>query len=90
VKKMKRLALISLAVMTAAALLASGAAADNSFPQAPAAAGQTGKPALSRAQQQLYYGYVPSPPIRHTWPGGYRAIIHEMMNNLMEHMTGHY
>jgi len=87
---MKRLALISLAVIAAAALLVSVAVADNSFPQAPATAGQAGKPALSKAQQQLYYGYVPPPPIRHTWPGGYRAIIHEMINNLMEHMTGHY
>ena len=87
---MKRLALISLAVMTAVALFATVAVADNSFPQVPTSAGRTGKPALSKAQQQLYYGYVPSPPIRHTWPGGYRAIMHEMMNSLMEHMTGHY
>ena len=87
---MKRLALMSLAVMTAAALFVTAAVAENGFPQAPASAGRTGKPALSKSQQQLYYGYVPPPPIRHTWPGGYRAIIHEMMNNLMEHMTGHY
>jgi hypothetical protein len=84
---MKRLAVICLAVIIAAALLASVTVADNSFPQSPAGAG---KPGITKAQQQLYYGYVPPPPIRHTWPGGYRAIIHEMMNNLMEHITGHY
>ena len=87
---MKRLILMSLAVMVAAALLVSLAVADNSFPSAPASAGQAGQPAVSKAQQQLYYGYVPPAPILHTWPGGYRAIIHEMINNLMEHMTGHY
>jgi len=87
---MKRLALMSLAVMTAVALCVSLAAADSGFPSAPASAGQPANPALSKAQQQLYYGYVPPPPIRHTWPGGYRVILHEMMNNLMEHITGHY
>ncbi|MBI4962908.1 MAG: hypothetical protein HY913_06515 [Desulfomonile tiedjei] len=87
---MKPLALMTFVVMVAAALLVSGAAADNSFPSAPATAGQPPNPALSKAQQQIFYGYVPPPPIRHTWPGGYRAIIHEMFNNLMEHMTGHY
>lgn len=87
---MKRPALIYLVVLTVAALLASVAAADDSFPSAPATAGRTGKPAISKPQQQLYYGYVPPPPILHTWPGGYRAIFHEMMNNLAEHMTGHY
>jgi hypothetical protein len=40
--------------------------------------------------QQPFYGYVPPPPIRHTWPGGYKVIFHEMMNTLMEHIIGHY
>jgi len=39
---MKRLALISLAVLAAAAMQVSVAVADNSFPQAPATAGQEG------------------------------------------------
>ena len=37
-----------------------------------------------------YYGYVPPPPIRHTWPGGYKVIFHEMMNTYIEHMLGKY
>ncbi len=42
------------------------------------------------AQQQLFSGYVPPPPIRHTWPGGYKVIFHEMMNTLMDHIVGQY
>ncbi len=40
--------------------------------------------------QQPFYGYVPPPPIRHTWPGGYKVIFHEMMNTLMDHIIGQY
>jgi hypothetical protein len=38
----------------------------------------------------MFYGYVPPPPIRHTWPGGYKVIFHELTNTLMEHITGRY
>lgn len=41
-------------------------------------------------EPQVFQGYVPPPPIRHTWPGGYKVIFHEMMNTLMEHITGQY
>ncbi len=41
-------------------------------------------------QSQIYYGYVPPPPIRHTWPGGYRAIFMEMSNTLIDHILGRY
>ena len=40
--------------------------------------------------QLRYDGYVPPPPIRHTWPGGYKVIFHEMMNTLMDHIVGQY
>ncbi|MGC8660305.1 MAG: hypothetical protein ACP5U1_14660 [Desulfomonilaceae bacterium] len=40
--------------------------------------------------QQRFSGYVPPPPIRHTWPGGYKVIFHEMMNTLMDHIVGQY
>jgi hypothetical protein len=43
-----------------------------------------------QAQPQPQSGYVPPAPIRHTWPGGYRVIIHEMLNNLMDHFVGRY
>lgn len=46
--------------------------------------------AISTQYPPHFYGYVPPPPIRHTWPGGYRAIIHEMTNTLIEHMLGRY
>lgn len=39
---------------------------------------------------QNFYGYVPPAPIRHTWPGGYRVIFHELTNTLMEHLLGQY
>lgn len=37
-----------------------------------------------------FYGYVPPPPIRHTWPGGYKVIFHELIDTLTEHMLGRY
>lgn len=45
---------------------------------------------LQSGPQKPFYGYVPPPPIRHTWPGGYKVIFHEMMNTLMEHIIGQY
>ncbi len=44
----------------------------------------------ARQQGQRFYGYVPPPPIQHTWAGGYRVIIHEMTNTLLRHITGNY
>jgi hypothetical protein len=41
-------------------------------------------------QPQPFSGYVPPPPIRHTWPGGYKVIFHVMMNTLMDHIIGQY
>lgn len=46
--------------------------------------------ALTPEQQKMVEAYLPPPPIRHSWPGGYRVLLHEIMNTLMEHMTGHY
>jgi hypothetical protein len=63
--------------------------ADN-FPAAPATNGQVQGPPPSKVQQKMFYGYVPPPPIRHTWPGGYRVIFHELTNTLMEHILGQY
>lgn len=39
---------------------------------------------------QPFYGYVPPPPIRHTWPGGYKVIFHELLDTLTEHVLGQY
>lgn len=78
-------------VMVALLLLVVGSAqAAQNFPTQ----GTTMKPAPAlgptAAQPRLYYGYVPPPPIRHTWPGGYRVIFHEMSNTLAEHLLGQY
>ncbi|MFA6224126.1 MAG: hypothetical protein WC647_17640 [Desulfomonilaceae bacterium] len=58
----------------------------------PVGGSNTPQTAVSQqvGSQQQFYGYVPPPPIRHTWPGGYKVIFHEMMNTLMEHIIGHY
>jgi hypothetical protein len=57
-----------------------------------------GQPAVTRVpastpapgMPQRFYGYVPPPPIRDTWPGGYRVIFHELFTILSEHMVGRY
>lgn len=88
---MNRLLAILLTVCIVASFSLSALAADNDFPAVGQKPSQAPKQMLSKSQQQqLYYGYVPAPPIRHTWPGGYRVILHEMMNTLMDHITGHY
>lgn len=63
----------------------------DSFPAMPA-------PAVSydisgrhpSSQERVFYGYVPPPPILHSWPGGYRVLVHEIMNTLMDHIIGRY
>jgi hypothetical protein len=42
------------------------------------------------ARDRMYYGYVPPAPIRHTWPGGYKVLFHEIFNTLAEHILGNY
>ncbi|HTY25477.1 MAG TPA: hypothetical protein VMC85_20270 [Desulfomonilaceae bacterium] len=66
--------------------LVSAAAADN-FPDRKMTAPRGRGPAV---QQQIFYGYVPPPPIRHTWPGGYKVIFHELLNTLSGHVLGQY
>jgi len=86
---MKRVTIIWLAIFAAYSLLAGMALADN-FPAAPLQ--PQAPPAAQHAKQQpeLFYGYVPPAPIRHTWPGGYRVIILEMTNTFIEHLLGRY
>lgn len=81
--------LIFLTVICVAGMSASCLSADN-FPAAPAQSGPAQGPPLSKVQQKMFYGYVPPPPIRHTWPGGYKVIFHELFNTLSEHITGQY
>jgi hypothetical protein len=81
--------LIFLMILCLAGMSASSLCADN-FPAAPAQSGQVQGPPPSKVQQKMFYGYVPPPPIRHTWPGGYKVIFHELTNTLMEHIIGQY
>ncbi|MGC8602764.1 MAG: hypothetical protein ACP5VS_03645 [Desulfomonilaceae bacterium] len=58
----------------------------------PAVANSASQPRGSNATdgKQQFNGYVPPPPVRDTWPGGYKVIFHEMMNTLMDHIVGQY
>jgi len=51
---------------------------------------QVGKVTPEQARQKLFYGYVPPAPILHTWPGGYRVILHDMTNSFIDHFLGRY
>jgi hypothetical protein len=85
---MKRLLIIVCSVMIIA-LWVSAVSADN-FPTTSAPAAGPRQTAAASVDQQMVYGYVPPPPIRHTWPGGYRVIFHELFNTLSQHLLGHY
>jgi len=85
---MKCALLIVLTIGTALAVLATGVSAGD-LPSGGVAVQQPQVP-HSAAQQKLFYGYVPPPPIRHTWPGGYRVILHELSNTLGDHIHGRY
>ncbi len=83
---MKRFSLILLLVAAISLVPALLWASDN-FPNPGANRPPQGP---SAAQQKLYYGYIPPAPIRHTWPGGYKVIFHELSNTLAEHILGQY
>ena len=85
---MKRLVIIVCLVMIIASWI-SAVSADN-FPAKNAPAAGPRQPVATSSQQQMIYGYVPPPPIRETWPGGYKVIFHELFNTLSQHMLGHY
>ncbi len=84
---MKHAATIGISLLVAVFVLSSVCFAQN-FPAPPSQSSPPQGP--TAVQQQMYYGYVPSPPIRHTWPGGYRVIFHELVQTLSNHMIGHY
>jgi hypothetical protein len=86
---MKRVRFTFFALLIAVTCFGGTVVAEN-FPTGPSAVKQYQAPRGKVQQQKLFYGYVPPPPIRHTWPGGYRAIINEMTNTLMEHILGFY
>jgi hypothetical protein len=87
---MRRVALVICTVLVVASLAVVTATAANNFPSQPAPAAVPLKPGAAAGQPQPFYGYVPPAPVRHTWPGGYRVIFHELMNTFTEHMLGQY
>jgi hypothetical protein len=88
--EMKRILLLFLAILLSCSLVSAVAQAEN-FPAGSSVAGQPQKIAPPSAnQQQMFYGYVPPAPIRHTWPGGYKVIFSELTNTLIEHILGQY
>ncbi|GEM_PF-1613367 len=87
---MKRLMFIFLAVLIAAACLYGKVQAAGDYPPRAVIVKPFKAPPRKVVRQKMFYGYVPPAPIRHTWPGGYRAIISEMTNTLIDHMLGHY
>ncbi len=85
---MKRLIIVCCIVILALTMFSTVSA--QNFPGTKAPAAGPRQPAADSAQQQMVYGYVPPPPIRHTWPGGYRVIFHELANTLSQHLLGQY
>jgi hypothetical protein len=85
---MKRLSLIVILGMSISLLPAVISASDN-FPN-PGPTPPQGHSSSAVQQQRLHYGYIPPAPIRHTWPGGYKVIFHELGNTLSEHILGRY
>lgn len=86
---MKRTALICFVLLVALSMGASVCLAQSPMPGPNPAFPAQAAP-VSKAHPQATQGYVPPPPILHTWPGGYRVIIHEMTNTLIDHILGKY
>jgi PBP1b-binding outer membrane lipoprotein LpoB len=84
---MKKLS-ITLLIITLAVVFSGFSASAEDFPSQAATLSHSQTPPQNPTKP--FEGYVPPPPIRHTWPGGYKVIFHEMMNTLMEHVIGHY
>lgn len=87
-KKVLKKSLLLIVAVFAVSIMLVPAMADN-YPASDSGVKQPA-PAVSSSQQKIFYGYVPPPPIRQTWPGGYRVIFHELINTLMEHCIGWY
>lgn len=84
----KRLIFTFLLFVLVSALLSVSVCAQD-FPSKPNQAQESASTRQS-SPNEPFYGYVPPPPIRHTWPGGYKVIFHELLNTLSEHILGQY
>jgi hypothetical protein len=87
---MKRAALIISVILMGTSFCAMAVCAADNFPSQKPWANPAEKAPNAAVKPNTSYGYVPPAPIRHTWPGGYRVIFHELSNTLMEHILGQY
>jgi hypothetical protein len=85
---MRSFVILALVLSMATATVLAGAA--EGIPQYQPQGEQRSAPAAAPDREKMVEAYLPPPPIRHTWPGGYRVLLHELVNTLMDHMTGHY
>jgi hypothetical protein len=88
-KAMNRAVVLILTIVLALGLLTVSARAEN-FPSFEKEFTQPLTPPPAKVMPQRFYGYVPPPPIRDTWPGGYRVIFHELRETLLNHIQGYY
>lgn len=86
---MKKNLLITFVLFTVIFTTCLTCASAQDFPSKPNQA-QESAAAPPSGPNQPFYGYVPPPPIRHTWPGGYKVIFHELLDTLTEHILGQY
>ncbi len=87
---MKKYAVLTFFMIVVIIAGSSGVSFCQDFPANADAAKQQVQPPSQQNPNQPFYGYVPPPPIRHTWPGGYKVIFHELLDTLMEHVLGQY
>lgn len=86
-----RLVSLAIAICVVLSVAAVPCYASESFPSQPLRPPSTPAQGQSpEVRDRMYYGYVPPAPIRHTWPGGYKVIFHEIFNTLAEHILGNY
>ncbi|MGB9617258.1 MAG: hypothetical protein ACP5M0_13965 [Desulfomonilaceae bacterium] len=85
---MRSIVILALVLLAATATGLAGAA--EAIPQLQPQGAHQAAPAAPPDREKLVEAYIPPPPIRHTWPGGYRVLLHELVNTMMDHMTGHY
>ncbi len=86
---MKKATILGIAIFFAGVLLYGVAGAQDQTPGQPMFKQPAG-PQMVQGKPQRFYGYVPPPPIRHTWPGGYRVIRYELSGTMSNHIAGHY
>ncbi len=86
---MKKVMWLFLILLIAGTFLAATAPAEDFPAVAPQLKPEVSPPPV-QPHPQRFYGYVPPPPIRHVWPGGYRVLFHQMTNTLIEHLLGRY